>query len=155
MKTILAALACGLVFGAGLLISGMTETAKVLAFLDIAGDWDPSLAVVMAAALVVSFGGFALARRRRAPAFSAEALWPKRRDIDLPLVAGAALFGAGWGLIGFCPGPAIEDFATGAPAVVLFVVAMAVGMAANNLMRRRQRPSVAIGEAPPLEANCG
>jgi uncharacterized membrane protein YedE/YeeE len=153
MTRILSALVCGLIFGAGLLISGMTETQKVLGFLDLLGDWDPSLAVVMAAALVVSFVGFALARRQAAPVFEARALWPTKHDIDTPLVAGAVLFGAGWGLIGFCPGPAIADLSTGAPAVIVFVVAMAVGMAANNLMQRRNAPP--LGKEPVLEASCG
>ncbi len=153
MKNILSALVCGLIFGGGLDIAQMTETQKVLGFLDILGDWDPSLAVVMAAALIVTFGGFVLARRRAAPVFEARMLWPTKSAIDAPLVAGAVLFGAGWGLIGFCPGPAIADLATGAPAVILFVAAMAVGMAANNLMQRRNAPP--IGKQPALEASCG
>jgi len=153
MSRVISALVCGLIFGAGLLISGMTETQKVQGFLDITGAWDPSLAVVMAAALAVTFLGFVLARRQAAPVFVARALWPNRHDIDAPLVAGAAMFGIGWGLIGFCPGPAIADLSTGAPAVILFVVAMAVGMAGNNLMRRRNTPPV--GKEPVLEASCG
>jgi len=139
MKTILAALVCGLIFGAGLVISGMTETQKIHGFLDIFGAWDPSLLVVMAAAVVVTFFGYMLARRQRAPLFAARALWPTRTDIDLPLVGGAVLFGVGWGLIGFCPGPAIVDLATGAPAVIAFVAAMAIGMIAQNRIRGRQR----------------
>jgi hypothetical protein len=155
MKTMLSALVCGLIFGAGLLISGMTETQKVQGFLDIFGAWDPSLAVVMASALVVTFVGFLVARRRTAPLFEARALWPTKARIDAPLVGGAVLFGAGWGLIGFCPGPAIADLSTGAPAVIAFVVAMAVGMAAQNVLRpRRQPPAPASGE-PALEASCG
>ena len=153
MSRIVSAWVCGLIFGAGLLISGMTETQKVQGFLDITGAWDPSLAVVMAAALVVTFVGFVLARRQAAPLFEARALWPTKHDIDAPLVVGAILFGLGWGLIGFCPGPAIADLSTGAPAVILFVVAMAVGMAGNNLMRRRKAPPV--GKEPALEASCG
>jgi hypothetical protein len=153
MKTILSALVCGLIFGAGLVISGMTETQKVQGFLDIFGDWDPSLALVMASALAVSFFGFLLARRRTAPVFEARALWPTKSDIDAPLVGGAVLFGAGWGLIGFCPGPAITDIATGAPGVIGFVVAMAVGMAAQNLTQRRNAPP--LGKEPVLEASCG
>jgi len=155
MKTILAAFVCGLIFGAGLLIAGMTETQKVQGFLDIFGDWDPSLAVVMAAALVVAFLGFMLARRRATPLFTARALWPTRSDIDAPLVSGAVLFGAGWGLIGFCPGPAIADLSTGAPMVILFVVAMAIGMAGENLIERRRRPAAPVGKEPALEASCG
>jgi uncharacterized protein len=153
MKSILSALICGLIFGGGLLISGMTETQKVQGFLDIFGAWDPSLAVVMAAALIVAFFGFILARRRAAPVLGGLSLWPTKSAIDTPLIAGAVLFGAGWGLIGFCPGPAIADLSTGAPGVILFVVAMAVGMVGQNLLQRRQAPP--IGKEPALEASCG
>ncbi|MGH6980728.1 MAG: DUF6691 family protein, partial [Stellaceae bacterium] len=92
MSRAISAMICGLIFGAGLTISGMTETQKVQGFLDILGDWDPSLAVVMAAALVVTFIGFVLARRQPAPIFEGRALWPTKHDIDMPLVAGAFLF---------------------------------------------------------------
>jgi uncharacterized protein len=136
MIRITAAFVCGLIFGTGLTISQMTETQKVQGFLDIFGPWDPSLLVVMAAALIVTFVGYWLARRQTAPLLAARALWPTKRDIDVPLVGGAVLFGIGWGLIGFCPGPAIVNLATGAPAVILFVIAMAAGIIANNLMRR-------------------
>src|SRR5664279_697483 len=97
---ILASLLCGLIFGAGLLVSGMVQPAKVLGFLDIFGAWDPSLAIVMMSALAVAIPGFALAKRRSPlPALS---LWPSKNDIDRPLVMGAALFGVGWGLVGLC-----------------------------------------------------
>src|SRR5579859_6758710 len=102
---VIASLACGLVFGFGLLISGMVSPTKVLGFLDILGDWDPSLAVVMMAALAVSVPGFALAKQRR-PVLAAQCDWPTKTGIDRPLVVGALLFGAGWGLVGLCPGPA-------------------------------------------------
>jgi len=154
MKTILAGLLCGLVFGAGLVISGMTETQKVKGFLDILGDWDPSLAVVMAAALIVVGVGYAFARRSR-PLFAARSLWPTKTAIDPPLVFGAALFGIGWGLIGFCPGPAITDLSTGAPSVIVFVAMMALGMAAQNLWQRRHAPPPALGNEPTLEASRG
>jgi hypothetical protein len=146
MIRIVAALACGLIFGAGLTISQMAETQKIKGFLDITGAWDPSLVVVMAAALVVTFAGYWLARRRTAPLLAARALWPTAKDIDTPLVGGAVMFGIGWGLIGFCPGPAIVDLSTGMPAVILFIVAMAAGILANNLMRRRT--SAALAEEP-------
>jgi uncharacterized protein len=135
---IIAALVCGLIFGAGLTISQMTETQKVRGFLDVFGPWDPSLLVVMAAALIVTFVGYWLARRQTAPLFAAHARWPTKRNIDVPLVGGAVLFGIGWGLIGFCPGPGIVDLATGAPAVILFVMAMVGGIITNNLMRPRE-----------------
>jgi uncharacterized membrane protein YedE/YeeE len=137
---------CGLVFGFGLLISGMMQPAKVLAFLDIFGAWDPSLAVVMAAALVVSSIGFVIARRRGQPLFGAQSFWPTATAIDRPLVIGAVLFGAGWGLAGLCPGPALENLATLSPRVIVFVAAMAAGMLAQNFWKKRQT----IGDPPAL-----
>src|SRR5262245_29532778 len=131
-----AALICGFVFGWGLLISGMMQPAKVLAFLDIFGNWDPSLAVVMAAALVVSGAGFALAKRRERPLFAAQSLWPTRSDIDRPLVIGAVLFGIGWGLSGLCPGPALENLATLSPRLIVFVAAMAAGMMLHDAWQK-------------------
>lgn len=111
---LVATLGCGFIFGWGLLVSGMVQPAKVLAFLDIFGAsdgrWDPSLAVVMAAALAVSGLGYALAKRRQQPILPARMsprmLWPSKTEIDRELVIGSALFGAGWGLVGLCPGPA-------------------------------------------------
>jgi len=139
---ILAAFLCGLIFGLGLVISGMTDTTRVLGFLDVLaipkGKWDPTLVIVMAAALAVSMPGFLLARRRTRPLLADVAAWPARKDIDRPLLAGAALFGAGWGLVGLCPGPAIANLATLSPAVLLFVAAMIAGMVAHDIWRRRQ-----------------
>src|SRR5215510_10476331 len=147
----IAALICGFIFGWGLLISGMMQPAKVLAFLDIFGNWDPSLAVVMAAALAVSAAGFALAKRRTKPMLAAQSLWPSKSDIDRPLVTGAVLFGAGWGLVGLCPGPALENLATLSPRVVVFVLAMAGGMVLHDGWQkhrpamRRDEPVAADG----------
>jgi uncharacterized protein len=132
----IASLLCGLVFGAGLLISGMVQPTKVLGFLDIFGAWDPSLAVVMAAALVVSVPGFMLANGRARPLLAVKSFWPTRRDIDRPLIAGAALFGIGWGLVGLCPGPALESLATLSPGIIVFVAAMASGMILQNIWPR-------------------
>ena len=144
---ILAALACGFIFGSGLAISGMTDTARVLGFLDVlairTGGWDPTLAIVMAAALAVSIPGFWLARRRGRPVLAEVAAWPSKTAIDRRLLAGAALFGAGWGLVGLCPGPAIANLATLSPAVLLFVAAMLAGMAAHDVWRRRHAASIA------------
>jgi len=135
---IIAPLLCGLIFGAGLLISGMVQPAKVLAFLDIFGAWDPSLAVVMAAALAVSVPGFRLADRSARPWFAGQYFRPGRSGIDLPLVAGAALFGIGWGLVGLCPGPALESLATLSPGIIVFVAAMACGMMGHDVWQQRR-----------------
>src|SRR5882762_4809507 len=132
----IASLVCGLVFGAGLLISGMVQPTKVLAFLDIFGAWDPTLAVVMAAALAVSVPGFRLADRGTQPWFAGQYFRPGKSEIDLPLVAGAALFGVGWGLVGLCPGPALESLATLSPGVIVFTVAMAAGMALHDVWQK-------------------
>ena len=142
----IASLLCGLVFGAGLLISGMVQPTKVLGFLDIFGVWDPSLAVVMAAALAVSVPGFMLAKGRSQPLLAARGFWPARDDIDRPLVVGSALFGIGWGLVGLCPGPALESLATLSPDVLVFVAAMAAGMVLRDLWQR-SRPATRRDEA--------
>lgn len=143
----LASFLCGLVFGAGLLISGMTQPAKVLGFLDVLGRWDPTLAFVMAGALAVSALGFALARRRAAPLFAAHYLWPTRTDIDRPLLVGSLLFGIGWGLVGLCPGPALENLAGLSPKVIAFVLAMIAGMAAQGWWASRADPQGLEGDA--------
>ena len=115
---ILSASVSGLIFGLGLLISGMSDPGKVIGFLDVAGNWDPSLAFVMAGAILVGF--FAFARMRRQA--------PPRRELDARLVAGSIVFGIGWGLAGFCPGPALVDFGAGIDKATVFVVAMLAGM---------------------------
>ena len=137
MPAILASFVCGLIFGAGLLISGMNQPEKVLGFLDLFGAWDATLAFVMAGAVAVSAIGFALARRRAAPLFAAKFSWPERRDIDTPLVAGAILFGIGWGLVGICPGPALVNLAGLSLPIVVFVAAMVIGMLGYELWQRR------------------
>ena len=133
---IIAAFFCGLIFGWGLLISGMMQPAKVLAFLDIFGTWDPSLAVVMIAALVISVPGFWLAKRRERPVLATQSVWPTKMRIDRSLVIGSALFGIGWGIVGLCPGPALANLATLSPRVAVFVVAMAAGMALRDLSQK-------------------
>jgi uncharacterized protein len=142
----LAGLVCGFVFGWGLLISGMMRPAKVLAFLDVFGAWDPSLLVVMAAALAVGSAGYAFVRPRT-PMFAPRNLWPDKTTIDPPLVIGATLFGVGWGLSGLCPGPAIENLATLSPRLIVFVIAMALGMAAYDAWewRRAAAATQALG----------
>jgi uncharacterized membrane protein YedE/YeeE len=130
----------GLLFGWGLLISGMTDPGKVLGFLDLAGAWDPSLAFVMGGAVLVGLLAFMLARRRTQSLLGGAMHLPSSNDIDTPLLLGALLFGAGWGLAGFCPGPAIVSMAAGEPQALLFVLAMVAGMVffelTDTLMRR-------------------
>lgn len=138
MMVIIASFACGLIFGWGLLISGMVQPAKVLGFLDIFGNWDPSLAFTMAAALAVSSIGFALARRREKPLLAPRSFWPSASSIDAPLVTGAVLFGIGWGLSGLCPGPALENLTTLSPRLLVFVAAMTVGMFLQDQWQRRR-----------------
>lgn len=118
----------GLVFGLGLVISGMANPAKVLNFLDLAGSWDPSLAFVMGGATVTAFIGYRLVWRRQAPVLEQTFDIPKSRSIDRPLVTGAALFGIGWGIGGFCPGPAWTALPLLAPGTLIFLPAMLVGL---------------------------
>jgi uncharacterized membrane protein YedE/YeeE len=147
MPTATSAFVCGFLFGLGLMISGMAQPAKVLNFLDLFGTWDASLAFVMAAALVVANAGFVLARRRK-PLFAAQSLWPTRTDIDRPLAIGAILFGAGWGLVGLCPGPALVGLATLSPQVIVFGLAMLAGMVGHDFWQAhslRQAAATADG----------
>jgi uncharacterized membrane protein YedE/YeeE len=137
---ILVGLVSGLVFGTGLVVSGMTQPAKVLGFLDIFGAWDPTLAFVMGGALAVSLPGFYFARGRTRPLFAAHFRWPTKSEIDAPLIGGAMLFGLGWGLVGLCPGPAIVNLATFLPQVALFIVMMGIGIYALDFWRGWQRP---------------
>ncbi|MDV2988501.1 UNVERIFIED_CONTAM: YeeE/YedE family protein [Methylobacteriaceae bacterium AG10] len=128
------AFAVGLLFGLGLLVSGMADPAKVLAFLDVTGRWDPSLALVMAGAVAVSTTGYFLARRRGRPLLASRLEITTRRDLDPRLIAGAAVFGIGWGLAGLCPGPALTLLTVAPAQAVTFVVAMVVGMLAFRLL---------------------
>jgi uncharacterized membrane protein YedE/YeeE len=128
MARVLAALLAGLLFGLGLTVSQMVNPAKVLNFLDIAGDWDPSLAFVLAGAVTTAFFGFRLAGSQAKPLFEDSFRPPTVTRIDGRLLAGAALFGIGWGLIGLCPGPAVAALTQDGQAVILFAAAMAAGM---------------------------
>ncbi len=145
---IVASLLCGFVFGWGLTISGMIQPTKVLGFLDVlgipSGAWDPSLAVVMAAGLAVSGIGYALAKQRP-PLLARDSELVEKKDIDRPLISGAILFGIGWGLVGLCPGPAIANLATLSGSVIVFVVAMAVGMLIYDLWQSRSATLAANG----------
>lgn len=128
------AFAVGLLFGLGLLVSGMADPAKVLAFLDVTGRWDPSVALVMAGAVAVSATGYLVARRRGRPLLASGLEIPTRRDLDPRLIAGAAVFGIGWGLAGLCPGPALTLLTVAPTQAVTFVVAMVAGMLMFRLL---------------------
>ncbi len=138
MWTAIASLLCGLVFGLGLIVSGMANPAKVLGFLDLAGAWDPSLAFVMGGAVAVSAVGFLLAGRRKASLLGAPMVLPTARRIDRRLVGGGLLFGVGWGIAGFCPGPALVSLGTGEFKAIVFVGAMLLGMGLFELLERRR-----------------
>lgn len=133
---ILASLFAGALFGLGLTISDMIDPARVLAFLDLgSGAWDPTLAFVMAGAMTPMFAAWALSRRRASPALGGSFPPPASGAIDLRLAGGAALFGLGWGLVGFCPGPALAALTLGGWPTLLFVAAMLAGMAVHDAMR--------------------
>ena len=138
MALVLASFCSGLIFGLGLLISGMNEPEKVLGFLDFFGAWDATLAFVMAGAVAVAGAGFALTRRRSAPLFALSFAWPSRSDIDSPLLIGSALFGAGWGLSGICPGPALVNLEGLTTPILVFVATMVLGMFGFELWQRRK-----------------
>jgi uncharacterized membrane protein YedE/YeeE len=131
----------GLFFGLGLILSGMTDPGKVLGFLDIAGIWDPSLALVMGGAIAVGFFAFAIAKKRTVNFLGGALHLPKSNQIDKPLVIGAMMFGAGWGLAGFCPGPAIVSLASGQIKAAMFVVFMLVGMQVFEVWNRQTSSS--------------
>ena len=128
----------GLIFGLGLVISGMSNPAKVLNFLDLAGSWDPSLAFVMGGAVIVTFIGYRIVLQRKAPIFDTKFHIPTRTDVDARLIVGPALFGIGWGLGGFCPGPALTAIGLGAPGTLIFVPAMLAGMWVARLTAERR-----------------
>ena len=132
----LTSLFVGTLFGAGLTVSQMINPAKVLNFLDFTGDWDPTLGVVMIGALGGAIPGFMIAARRQTPFLGGTFQIPSRQDIDAPLIGGATLFGIGWGLAGFCPGPAIAALSSGLWPVFVFVAAMITGMLLFRLVPR-------------------
>jgi len=145
------ALLSGAVFGLGLAISEMVNPAKVLAFLDVAGRWDPSLAVVMAGALAVTAASFRLILNRPAPLLGGSFEVPSHRKIDWALLTGAGLFGIGWGLVGFCPGPGIASLAFGQPKSFVFVIAMALGAWLYHANQRRLATPTPMFPAPSAE----
>jgi len=136
-KTVITAFASGLLFGLGLLLSGMANPEKVLGFLDLFGAWDPSLALVMAGAIAVGLPVFFIAGRRGRTLLGGQIQLPTRRDIDRPLVVGSLLFGIGWGLAGFCPGPAVVATGAGEPKALVFTIAMLAGMLLFSFVERR------------------
>lgn len=135
----LTALLSGLLFGVGLIVSGMANPAKVLGFLDIAGRWDPSLAFVMAGAIAIGSIAFVLAKRRKESLLGLPMQIPASTDVTFRLVLGSAVFGVGWGLAGFCPGPALVALGAGFPKAWGFVAAMLGGMAVFELLERMKR----------------
>jgi hypothetical protein len=155
MATVMTSFVCGLVFGFGLLISGMTDPMKVLGFLDVFGRWDPTLVFVMAGAAGVSFAGYAVARRRGAPLLAARSQWPALGVIDAPMIGGAVLFGIGWGLAGVCPGPALVNLGTLSPRAALFAAAMVLGILLQNAWRSLGRAGVQLDAAAKAETADG
>lgn len=137
-KHFISAFISGLVFGLGLLVSGMANPDKVLSFLDLAGDWDPSLALVMAGAIAVGLIAFTLIKGRTHSLLGAPLRLPVKKDLDNRLIMGSLGFGVGWGLAGFCPGPALVALGTGAPKAIVFVAAMLAGMALYELLEKRK-----------------
>lgn len=129
----------GLVFGLGLVLSGMANPAKVLGFLDLAGSWDPSLALVMLGAITVGLVAFAIAKRRKMSFLGLPINLPTSRHIDRRLLGGGLLFGIGWGIAGFCPGPALANLGMGEVKAVVFVAAMLVGMTLFEFFEHRRR----------------
>lgn len=138
---LLSAFVCGVIFAAGLIVSQMVNPAKVLGFLDLSGSWDPTLALVFLGGLAVAVPGVQLVKRRGTPLFGKQLSLPGRSAIDIPLIAGAAIFGAGWGLAGLCPGPAVTALGTGTAKVIYFVAAMIAGIAVYKLYDRTRSGS--------------
>lgn len=157
MKSKIVAALAGALFGIGLGISGMTLPTRVKGFLDFFGQWDPTLMLVMAGAILVHLPLVRLILRRKTPIFDGKFALPTRKDIDLPLVAGSAIFGIGWGLGGYCPGPGLASLVTGAPAPIAFVAAMIVGMLFQaKVTKTKGQPdsskSLPIGPARPAQS---
>jgi len=141
-KHFVSALVTGLIFGMGLLVSGMANPDKVLSFLDITGNWDPSLMLVMGGAIAVGVVAFTLTKGRTHSLWGEPLRFPTRQDLDSRLIMGSLGFGIGWGLAGFCPGPALVAFGTGAPKAIVFVVAMVAGMAMYELIEKSRTKTV-------------
>ena len=138
MREILAALVTGFIFGLGLCISSMSDPAVVQGFLDIAGDWNPTLMFVMAGGVVITFIGYRFVLAKGRPLFADKFSLPAATAIDAPLLSGAAIFGIGWGLAGYCPGPAVLSLASGRTQVAIFVLSMLAGMIVVRWLRTQR-----------------
>lgn len=149
MRNAVPGLVVGVIFGAGLALSDMVNPARVQAFLDIAGEWDPTLMLVMGAALVPSAIAYLIRRRLRRPLLGNTFSIPEGRSLDRPLLVGAMMFGIGWGLVGFCPGPAIAGLVLGAWQPWLFVAAMLTGMLLHRIFSQTRAVAPAIEGCPP------
>ncbi len=136
MKAAVVAFFAGAVFAVGLVLAGMTQPTKVIGFLDVGGAWDPTLAFVMAGAIAAHIGGLWLTSRRTTPLFASAFVLPKRTDLDAQLLLGAGVFGVGWGLAGYCPGPALVSLGSGADSALVFVVAATAGMLIQHVTVR-------------------
>jgi len=148
MKSLVTSFISGVVFALGLGISGMTRPVKVIGFLDFFGAWDASLAFVIVGAIAVYFVAYRFSRTMPSPLLAPDFSLPKRSDIDAKLVLGAAVFGVGWGLSGFCPGPALTSLASGTPAVAIFVAAMALGMYIHSWVSEIRAAAPTFAAAP-------
>ena len=155
MRQVLAGLAAGTLFGAGLAVSGMADPAVVLGFLDLAGSWNPALALVMAGAVSVAFAGYRLVLRRGRPLWGERFALPAARAIDARLLGGAALFGIGWGLAGYCPGPAVASLAALRPGTLAFVLAMLGGMILARTLARATPSGAAAPDPGPAPSATG
>lgn len=142
MPKMIAALLSGALFGLGLAVSGMANPAKVIGFLDVAGEWDPTLAFVMGGAVLVTVVAFRFVLHQKRPLLDEGFSIPTKNDVDGRLLGGATLFGVGWGLSGFCPGPAVVALTTGLPAVFAFFAAMLAGMGLYTLLAGRSRSRI-------------
>lgn len=150
MAQLVVSFIAGLLFAVGLIVSGMSNPSKVLNFLDVAGNWDPTLAFVMAGALLVTFPAFHFVLKRSAPLLSDRFYLPTRQQIDAPLVSGATIFGVGWGLAGLCPGPALTALGSGATSAFVFVAAMTAGALAHKyILQPRLNPPRAAAALRP------
>lgn len=143
----------GALFAVGLALSGMTQPAKVTAFLDFFGDWDPSLAFVMGGAILVYLPLYRITQKRRTPVFASRFLLPTKTDIDGRLLGGAALFGIGWGMAGYCPGPGITSLGSGSPRAVVFVLSMIAGMVVYRVIERASTKRSGSGATAPERAS--